>query len=187
MKKIFVVVSAMMGLMTSCNQTVEKSVTGIVCDATMNGVTVVTVDNDTVFVSTLDAKDAGYTGNSFALNDTLTVDYKVMDGINVAESWQVKPVVADLIIGAWTKPISGMDGEDGFLLAADGKAASINSATLVYKSWKREGDKLIMDIESIGNGQTIASTDTMNVLKLDKDSLILNNGGMIMRYHRVQE
>lgn len=92
MKKIFVVVSAMMGLMTSCNQTVEKSVTGIVCDATMNGVTVVTVDNDTVFVSTLDAKDAGYTGNSFALNDTLTVDYKVMDGINVAESWQVKPV-----------------------------------------------------------------------------------------------
>ena len=79
MKKIFVVVSAMMGLMTSCNQTVEKSVTGIVCDATMNGVTVVTVDNDTVFVSTLDAKDAGYTGNSFALNDTLTVDYKVME------------------------------------------------------------------------------------------------------------
>lgn len=58
------------------------------------------------------------------------------------------------------------------MLAADGKAASINSATLVYKSWKREGDKLIMDIESIGNGQTIASTDTMNVLKLDKDSLI---------------
>ena len=109
MKKIFVVVSAMMGLMTSCNQTVEKSVTGIVCDATMNGVTVVTVDNDTVFVSTLDAKDAGYTGNSFALNDTLTVDYKVMDGINVAESWQVKPVVAELIIGAWTKPISGME------------------------------------------------------------------------------
>ena len=50
--------------MTSCNQAVEKSVTGIVCDATMNGVTVVTVDNDTVFVSTLDAKDAGYTGNS---------------------------------------------------------------------------------------------------------------------------
>lgn len=98
MKKIFVVVSAMMGLMTSCNQTVEKSVTGIVCDATMNGVTVVTVDNDTVFVSTLDAKDAGYTGNSFALNDTLTVDYKVMDGINVAESWQVKPVVAELIM-----------------------------------------------------------------------------------------
>ena len=92
-----------------------------------------------------------------------------------------------MIIGAWTKPISGMDGEDGFLLAADGKAASINSATLVYKTWKREGDKLIMDIESIGNGQTIASTDTMNVLKLDKDSLILDNGGMIMRYHRVRE
>ena len=58
---------------------------------------------------------------------------------------------------------------------------------LVYKTWKREGDKLIMDIESIGNGQTIASTDTMNVLKLDKDSLILDNGGMIMRYHRVRE
>ena len=26
-----------------------------------------------------------------------------------------------------------------------------------------------------------------DVLKLDKDSLILNNGGMIMRYHRVRE
>ena len=102
-------------------------------------------------------------------------------------NWRVTDVAAELIIGAWTKPISGMDGEDGFLLAADGKAASINSATLVYKSWRREGDKLIMDIESIGNGQTIASTDTMNVLKLDKDSLILDNGGMIMRYHRVRE
>ena len=86
MKKIFVVVSAMMGLMTSCNQTVEKSVTGIVCDATMNGVTVVTVDNDTVFVSTLDAKDAGYTGNSFALNDTLTVDY----GLSLLVVWMEK-------------------------------------------------------------------------------------------------
>ena len=72
-------------------------------------------------------------------------------------------------------------------MGADGKAASINSATLVYKSWKREGDKVIMGIESIGNGQTIASTDTMSVLKLNKDSLILDNGGMIMRYHRVQE
>lgn len=187
MKKNFVVILTMMGLMTSCNQTGTKSVSGIVCDATMNGVTVVTADNDTVFVSTLDAKDAGYTGESFALNDTLIVDYKVMDGINVAESWQVKPVVADLMVGAWTKPINGMDGEDGFLLGADGKAASINSATLVYKSWKREGDKVIMGIESIGNGQTIASTDTMSVLKLDKDSLILDDGGMIMRYHRVQE
>ena len=101
MKKIFVVILTMMGLMTSCNQTGTKSVSGIVCDATMNGVTVVTADNDTVFVSTLDAKDAGYTGESFALNDTLIVDYKVMDGINVAESWQVKPVVADLMVGAW--------------------------------------------------------------------------------------
>ena len=38
MKKIFVVVSAMMGLMTSCTQTVEKSVTGIAVMLIMNGV-----------------------------------------------------------------------------------------------------------------------------------------------------
>ena len=58
-KKIFVVVSNMMGHRLH-NQTVEK-----ICDRTLMPlywVTVVTVDNDTVFVSTLDAKDADFTG-----------------------------------------------------------------------------------------------------------------------------
>lgn len=182
MRKIYVMVFALLGLM-GCNSTMEKSVTGIVYDATMNGVTLVADGRDTVFVSTMDAPDV--TGGSFFVGDTLTVYYKVVDGINEAARWVVKPAVQkDMLVGSWLKPIVGLEGEDGFKLEEDGAAASINSATLLYKSWKRVDDKVIMEMESIGNGQTIVSTDTMGIVKLNQDSLVLDNRGMMMRYHR---
>lgn len=187
MRKIVLTILAASSLISCTNDNVH-SVTGTVYDATMNGVTVITSKNDTVFVSTINAKDAGYTGQSFVIDDTLSIDYKVMDGINIAINWKVKPTSkADLLIGSWIKPITGIAGEDGFLLNENGSAASINSATLLYKSWKREGDKIIMSIESIGNGQTISSVDTMKILKLDKDSLVLDNQGLVMRYHKAGE
>lgn len=187
MKKVLVAAWMVVGLVACNSNNSEKAVTGIVCDATMNSVTVVGADNDTVFVSTINAKDAGYVGGSFALEDTLTIYYKVVDEVNTATRWEVKPKIkTDPLVGSWIKPIIGMEGEDGFCLNADGTASSINSATLLYKSWKREGDKLLMEVESIGNGVTSISIDTMCIVKLEQDSLIVDNWGTTVRYHKAE-
>lgn len=45
--------------------------------------------------------------------------------------------------------------KQGFVLEADGKASSVNMATLVYGSWKLEGRRLILSGRSLGNRQTI--------------------------------
>ena len=88
------------------------------------------------------------------------------------------------ITGAWVEPIPGMTGEQGIKIEEGGIASSINMATLVYESWKQEGDQLFLKGKSIGNGGTFEFTDTMKIQKLTVDSLILNNRGMTIRYNR---
>lgn len=87
------------------------------------------------------------------------------------------------IFGAWVEPVPGMEGQvQGVKIEKGGVASSVNMATLVYESWRQEGDKLILTGKSIGNGQTIEVTDTMEIKKLTVDSLILDNQGMEIRY-----
>ena len=50
-------------------------------------------------------------------------------------------------------------------LEADGGASSVNMATLTTERWKREGDRLILEGKSIGNGQTIEYRDEWTVLE----------------------
>ena len=91
------------------------------------------------------------------------------------------------IEGSWVEPIPGMPGqEQGFTLEAGGKASSINMATLQYESWKQEGDLLILSGKSLGNGQTISFADTLEVKKLDADSLILQQGQMVRGFARLR-
>lgn len=86
-------------------------------------------------------------------------------------------------VGAWVEPVPGMEGQvQGIKMEEGGGASSVNMATLVYESWKQEGDKLILTGKSIGNGQTIEFTDTMAIKKLTADSLVLDNRGMEIRY-----
>ena len=49
-------------------------------------------------------------------------------------------------------------------------------ATLQYKSWKINGETLILEGESTGNRQTLHFSDTLNIIQLDKDQLILKKG-----------
>ena len=49
-------------------------------------------------------------------------------------------------------------------------------ATLQYKSWKINGKTLILEGESTGNRQTLHFSDTLNIIQLDKDQLILKKG-----------
>lgn len=77
-------------------------------------------------------------------------------------------------IGSWVQPIPGITGEQGFLLEEGGKAESVNMATLQYDSWNLQGNQLILSGKSLGNGTTIAFQDTLTVLRLTNDSLVVS-------------
>lgn len=91
------------------------------------------------------------------------------------------------ITGSWVEPLTlgGNNSVQGFKLNEDGTASSINMSTLVWKSWARSGNDLIMTGESIGNGASFEFSDTMRIDKLNRDSLLLiGRGGNVMGFGR---
>lgn len=92
------------------------------------------------------------------------------------------------IVGTWTQPIPGMEGsEQGFVLKNEGKASSVNMATLQYETWQRNGSTLILCGKSIGNGQTISFADTLTIEKLTPDSLTLKKGDLVLSYAKKKQ
>ena len=68
------------------------------------------------------------------------------------------------IPGSWCEPIPGRTQDvQEIKFQKDGKASSINMATLQYKSWKINGKTLILEGESTGNRQTLHFSDTLNI------------------------
>lgn len=91
------------------------------------------------------------------------------------------------LTGQWIEPIPGSrDAIQGFELKENGEATSINMSTLQYKQWIREGDRLILSGESIGNHQTISFSDTLEICQLTSDSLILKKDSYIRNFARPQ-
>lgn len=79
------------------------------------------------------------------------------------------------LTGRWHTPVNGMENmTQGFELHKNGVAESINMATLVYETWQQpDCDTLVMTGESIGNGQTIKFTETYNISRPDKNTMVL--------------
>ncbi len=74
----------------------------------------------------------------------------------------------------------------GITIEADGNARSIGMQTLKYEEWEYDGKNLILTGKSIGNGQTIAFSDTLEVVRLDQDTMSLGKHGMYrIDYFRV--
>lgn len=68
------------------------------------------------------------------------------------------------LAGSWVMPVPGQPGKvQGIRLEEDGKASSINMATLVYEGWKRDGDVLTVSGKSIGNGQTLSFEEKFRI------------------------
>lgn len=89
------------------------------------------------------------------------------------------------IEGRWIQPVPGQpDAWQGIALEPDGKASSINMATLAYDTWTIEGNRLILGGKSIGNGQTIDFSDTLVVVRLSADTMVLRMGAMDPEYTR---
>lgn len=89
------------------------------------------------------------------------------------------------LTGTWLEPVPGMENlQQGITLEENGKASSVNMATLQYTNWKQEGEKLLLQGTSIGNGINIEFTDTMDIEKITQDSLILKRGNFTQKYYR---
>lgn len=89
------------------------------------------------------------------------------------------------LTGKWTQPIPGMPASrQGFILNENGKASSVNMATLRYETWEQKGNKLIFSGKSIGNHQIIPFADTLTIEKLTQDTLNLRKGQLLLQYTR---
>ena len=85
-------------------------------------------------------------------------------------------------VGSWIE--ENVNYRQGFDLKADGTAASIGMATLKYESWKADDGRIILEGKSIGNGQTINFSETMQVIELTQDTMTLQRDEYRIKYHK---
>lgn len=91
----------------------------------------------------------------------------------------------DLLIGSWVEPNPINDKEvQGIEITEGGNAKSINMATLLYSKWWTKDDQLFLVEESLGNGVSNSDTITYQIVKVDQDSLILQNKAQTIRYKK---
>lgn len=91
----------------------------------------------------------------------------------------------DLLIGSWVEPNPINDKEvQGIEITEGGNAKSINMATLLYSKWWTKDDQLFLVEESLGNGVSNIDTITYQIVKVDQDSLILQDKAQTIRYKK---
>lgn len=162
------------------------TVDGVVLDASMNTIMLLTGAGDTLNISTMNADPAKVPG--VLIDDSVKLTYAdtIVDGNKVMQA-QALTVTAHspyyYIQGAWVEP-NPIDSTQvqGMQLNQNGTASSINMATLQFNAWNLTiPDTLILDVTSMGNGQTTEGADTLTIVKLDADSLVLaNKEGYVM-------
>ncbi len=95
----------------------------------------------------------------------------------------------NLLVGHWVEimPVNKQIVQ-GINLNADGTASSIGMETLKYKSWEQKDKQLILHGMSIGNGQTIDFTDTLDIIELTPYIMKLGKLGKYqVDYYRVDK
>lgn len=90
----------------------------------------------------------------------------------------------EIIIGSWKDTSSS---ELHFTLFADGTARSDNMKTLLYQKWRINDDKLILIVESIGNGTSSTEEEIYEILKLNENVLILGKNGQSYEYIKSED
>ena len=133
----------------------------------MNTVTVrALTDESTCTFATTDADKSD--ANGLLLGAPVVVDYKgkLEDGAAAAKV-ATDPTYAEAV-GRWTVPDPIAPAKVmGVELQTEGRAQSINMATLRYTSWELQGEagKILLKGQSVGNGQTIDFTQTGVIAK----------------------
>lgn len=76
----------------------------------------------------------------------------------------------------------------GINLNADGTASSIGMETLKYEKWTLKDNQIILEGKSIGNGQTINFTDTLDVIEITPYKMTLGKFDKYrINYYRTEE
>ena len=111
---------------------------------------------------------------------------KVQEDVNDTTTIQSAPTISDdLLIGSWGEPNPINDKEvQGIEILTDGNAKSLNMATLLYSKWWTKDNQLFLVEESVGNGGSNIDTIAYEILKVDKDSLILKDNDQTIRYKK---
>ena len=190
MKNIFslAAVAASALALASCGSkpAAPTTVDGVVLDASMNNITLVTTAGDTLNISTMNADPAKVPG--VLIDDSVKLTYAEVDtdGVKVMQAQELTVTAHSpyyYIQGAWVEP-NPIDSTQvqGMQLNQNGTASSIGMATLQFNAWNLTiPDTLILNATSIGNGQTIEGADTLTIVKLNADSLVLaNKEGYVM-------
>lgn len=190
MKTIFTLAAlALTTTMIACGPQGPQTVKGQILDASMNVLVITTNTADTLAFSTTDATIEST--NGILIGDSTEITYnapmsKEKNILTPATSVKVtsapRPVAN--IVGRWVQPIPGIDGVQGIEFMEDGTAASINMATLVYKTWVMDGENLTMKGQSIGNKQTIDFEECATVEMPTSDSLLITIMGESYMYSR---
>ncbi|GLQ06122.1 lipocalin family protein [Sneathiella chinensis] len=112
---------------------------------------------------------------------------------NVMESDIFLTPTPDHMVGSWLEEKPALEGTalyQGMELRADGKAFSINMATLPYSTWSMDGDHLVLEGRSIGNGVSFDFSMRYRVqsLRADKNAMTLvDDTGRTIPYIREPE
>lgn len=182
----------LLGSIVACKKTSStRVINGIVYDASMNNITIITNQGDTVNVSTMNTDPQKVPGVLLLDSVEVTCKNERENDIDILKAENLVITAHSpyyYIQGSWSEPNPINSKEvQGFTLNQNGTARSINMATLVMKNWSLENRTLLLQYQSIGNNQTIEGTDTLNIVKLNADSLVLSkNGYIVWRLKREQ-
>lgn len=94
----------------------------------------------------------------------------------------------NLFIGNWIEvmPVKKHITQ-GISLKENGQASSIGMATLKYETWQVKDRKITFTGKSIGNHQTIDFTDTLDIIEITPDRLILQKYGTYQIHYTRQK
>lgn len=89
------------------------------------------------------------------------------------------------IVGTWveTTQEDAISEETGFTLLEDGKVLPINMGFYEFNAWEQNGKNIIFQGQYTGSNPH-AFTDTLTVVELTKEQLVLEQAGYSITYRR---
>ena len=89
------------------------------------------------------------------------------------------------LTGTWVEPTAedGIMAEKGFTLFENGEVQPINLGYAEFKSWERSGDMVYFKGTYTGTNPH-DFVDTMKIVKLDEQELVLEQAGYTLTYRR---
>ena len=90
------------------------------------------------------------------------------------------------LVGTWVQPSTTFTQEQGFILQKDGTAEDVNMDYVMFKSWEKQGDLLIIKGENVGSTPGEFS-DTLIIESVTDEELTLSQSGYSITYKKKTE